>query len=115
MDPNMSKASEVAVSKPRFSSVPTGSNIVTSPGQMVRHDATHSSFLPAFHNSACLAAWAKRAFRLGTLLIDRSLSAHNPRGTARAWAAAAGPRLVRLHSAWRRRPVPQTDPLTNLS
>jgi hypothetical protein len=42
----------------------------TSPGQIVRHDATHSSFFPPFHNSAYLAAWAKRACRLGTLLIS---------------------------------------------
>src|ERR1700731_467359 len=70
----MSNASEVAVSKPCFSSVPTGSNMRTSPGQMVRHDATHSSFLPAFHSSACLAACASRAFRVGTLPIDRSPS-----------------------------------------
>src|SRR3984957_10282598 len=65
----MSNASEVAVSKPCFSYVPTGSNMRTSPGQIVRHDATHSSFLPAFHKSACLVACAKRARRLGTLLI----------------------------------------------
>src|ERR1700758_467688 len=77
MDWNISKASEVAAPKPRFSSVPTGSNIVTSPGQIVRHESTHSSFLPAFHNSACLAACANRALRLGTLLIERSLLGHS--------------------------------------
>ena len=75
IDWNMSNASDVAASKPCFSSVPTGSNMRTSPGQIVRHDATQSSFFPAFHNSACLAAWAKRACRLGTLLISNPISA----------------------------------------
>src|ERR1700761_4423636 len=70
IDWNMSKASDVAAAKPCFSSVPTGSNIRTFPGQIVRHEATHSSFLPAFHRSACLAACASRARRLGTLLMS---------------------------------------------
>src|ERR1700738_3424502 len=69
MDWNMSNASPVAVLKPCFSSVPTGSNIRTSAGAMVRQDAIHSSRWPAFHNSACFAAWANRAWRLGTALI----------------------------------------------
>src|SRR3979409_2219768 len=70
----MSNASPVAVSNPSFSSVPTGSNIRTSAGAMVRQDAIHSSRLPAFPNSACFAAWAPRASRLGTALIFGVLS-----------------------------------------
>src|ERR1700751_5089444 len=95
MDWNISKASEVAAAKPRFSSVPTGSNIVTSPGQIVRHDSTHSSFLPAFHNSACLAACAKRALRLGNLLIDPlSFSAQSAYDTRLAGQAERPSRLT---------------------
>src|ERR1700722_5300610 len=86
----MSNASPVAVSKPSFSSVPTGSNIRTSAGAMVRHDAIQSSRWPAFHNSACLAAWASRASRLGTLLIFGILSRCPEAGLGRLRVAPDG-------------------------
>ncbi|ORA51006.1 hypothetical protein BST21_02325 [Mycolicibacterium celeriflavum] len=42
--------------------------------EMVRREATHSSFLPAFHSSACFAACAYLARRLETLLIVYSIN-----------------------------------------
>src|SRR5260370_42013216 len=71
---------------------------------MARHDAAHWSFLPAFHNSACLPASANRASRLGTLLIVAFPSHTSGLSTASHCSGRLSTRDSRCsvwgHSAW---------------